>query len=64
MGHLPVLRRARDELAAAEAESAAGSGLISVGPVTRHLQAADEALAARPLLRGCGPTTRVRSGSC
>ncbi|MEU9917646.1 hypothetical protein [Streptomyces sp. NPDC051001] len=45
MGHLQVLRRARDELAAAEAESAAGSGPISFGPVTRHLQAADEALA-------------------
>lgn len=45
VGHLPVLRRARDELAAAAAESAAGSGLISFGPVTRHLQAADAALA-------------------
>jgi DNA-binding SARP family transcriptional activator len=45
VGHLPVLRRARDELAAAEAESVAGSGLISFGPVTRHLQAADAALA-------------------
>ncbi|MDI1454820.1 AfsR/SARP family transcriptional regulator [Streptomyces sp. ATE26] len=43
--HLPVLRRARDELAAAAAESAgAGSGLISFGPVARHLNAADAAL--------------------
>ncbi|WP_206326727.1 BTAD domain-containing putative transcriptional regulator [Streptomyces sp. S3(2020)] len=46
VGHQPVLRRARAELAAAEAESAAGSGLISFGPVTRHLRAADAALAA------------------
>ncbi|MGV9904439.1 hypothetical protein ACWDU8_18450, partial [Streptomyces sp. NPDC003388] len=43
--HLPVLRRARDELAAAAAESAgAGSGLISFGPLVRHLNAADAAL--------------------
>ncbi|WP_327721859.1 hypothetical protein OG381_45510 [Streptomyces sp. NBC_00490] len=45
VGHLPVLRRDRDELAAAEAESVAESGLISFGPVTRHPQAADAALA-------------------
>ncbi|MFF2778502.1 BTAD domain-containing putative transcriptional regulator [Streptomyces sp. NPDC058052] len=46
VGHVPVLRRARQELAAAEAELAgAGSGLISYGPVTRHLAAADAALA-------------------
>ncbi|OKI20365.1 BTAD domain-containing putative transcriptional regulator [Streptomyces sp. CB03911] len=45
VGHLPVLRRAREELAPAEAESAgAGSGLVSFGPVTRHLAAADAAL--------------------
>ncbi|WP_437045506.1 BTAD domain-containing putative transcriptional regulator [Streptomyces sp. enrichment culture] len=47
VGHLPVLRRARRELAAAEAEYAgAGSGLVSFGPVSRHLAAADAALAA------------------
>ncbi|WP_413755265.1 BTAD domain-containing putative transcriptional regulator [Streptomyces sp. MMBL 11-3] len=45
VGHLPVLRRARDELAAAGAEqAAAGSGLISFGPTARHLQAAETAL--------------------
>ncbi|WP_063804102.1 AfsR/SARP family transcriptional regulator [Streptomyces bungoensis] len=53
VGHLPVLRRARDELAAAEAELAgAGSGLFSFGPVARHLRAIDTALgdpsSARP----------------
>ncbi|WP_069884247.1 AfsR/SARP family transcriptional regulator [Streptomyces luteocolor] len=48
VGHLPVLRRARDELAAAQAESAgAGSGLITFGPVTHHLRAADAALGVR-----------------
>ncbi|MCQ4207951.1 AfsR/SARP family transcriptional regulator [Streptomyces longispororuber] len=47
VGHEGVLRRARDELAAAEGESAgAGSGLISFGPVSRHLRAADAALGA------------------
>ncbi len=47
VGHLPVLRRARRELAAAEAEYAgAGSGLVSFGPVTRHLAAVDAALEA------------------
>nr|WP_240528494.1 BTAD domain-containing putative transcriptional regulator [Streptomyces humi] len=47
VGHLPVLRRARAELAAAAAESAgAGSGLISFGPVTHHLRSTDRALAA------------------
>ncbi|OQR64590.1 SARP family transcriptional regulator [Streptomyces maremycinicus] len=46
VGHLPVLRRARTELAAAEAEFAgAGSGLVSFGPVARHLSAADAVLA-------------------
>ncbi|MFD6530332.1 BTAD domain-containing putative transcriptional regulator [Streptomyces sp. NPDC060184] len=45
VGHLPVLRRARAELAAAEGEYAgAGSGLVSFGPVARHLAAADAAL--------------------
>nr|WP_202454921.1 BTAD domain-containing putative transcriptional regulator [Streptomyces sp. SID8367] len=45
VGHLPVLRRARDELASAEGEFAgAGSGLVSFGPVARHLAAVDEAL--------------------
>ncbi|GAB7102784.1 BTAD domain-containing putative transcriptional regulator [Streptomyces phaeofaciens JCM 4814] len=45
VGHEPVLRRARDELAAAADESAgAGSGLVSFGPVTHHLRAADAAL--------------------
>ncbi|KQX65436.1 AfsR/SARP family transcriptional regulator [Streptomyces sp. Root1310] len=44
-GHLPVLRRARGELAQAEAEYAgAGSGLVSFGPVMRHLAAADAAI--------------------
>ncbi|MGW5283187.1 BTAD domain-containing putative transcriptional regulator [Streptomyces collinus] len=43
--HVPVLRRARDELAAAVGEFAgAGSGLISFGPVTGHLEAVDAAL--------------------
>ncbi|WP_353941212.1 BTAD domain-containing putative transcriptional regulator [Streptomyces sp. HUAS MG91] len=47
VGHLPVLRRARDELAAAGAELAgAGSGLVSFGPVARHLAAVDTALGA------------------
>ncbi len=45
VGQLPVLRRARDELAAAEGEYAgAGSGLVSFGPVSRHLAAADAVL--------------------
>ena len=48
VGHLPVLRRAREELAAARTESAgAGSGLVSFGRVTRHLEAADAALGVR-----------------
>ncbi|MFJ6725313.1 BTAD domain-containing putative transcriptional regulator [Streptomyces sp. NPDC091281] len=47
VGHLPVLRRAREELADAGTEYAgAGSGLISFGPVRRHLAAADAAIAA------------------
>ncbi|MBM9620067.1 BTAD domain-containing putative transcriptional regulator [Streptomyces zhihengii] len=46
VGERRVLRRARDELAGARGESAgAGSGLISFGPVGRHLRAADAALA-------------------
>ncbi|EGX58153.1 SARP family pathway specific regulatory protein [Streptomyces zinciresistens K42] len=46
VGHLPVLRRAVEELAPARAESAgAAGGLISFGPVARHLHAAEEALA-------------------
>ncbi|MFE1258225.1 AfsR/SARP family transcriptional regulator [Streptomyces fungicidicus] len=45
VGHEDVLRRARDELAAADGESAGGgSGLISFGPVAHHLRAADAAL--------------------
>ncbi|MEW2162664.1 BTAD domain-containing putative transcriptional regulator [Streptomyces sp. NPDC007084] len=45
VGHAPVLRRSRDELARAATEFAgAGSGLISFGPVERHLRAADSAL--------------------
>ncbi|MFE2278128.1 BTAD domain-containing putative transcriptional regulator [Streptomyces sp. NPDC059454] len=48
VGHQEVLRRARDELAAAEGESAGGgSGLVSFGPVARHLRAADAALGVR-----------------
>ncbi|MEY7978174.1 hypothetical protein AB8O53_17870, partial [Streptomyces pilosus] len=46
-GNLRVRGGARRELAAAEAEYAgAGSGLVSFGPVSRHLAAADAALAA------------------
>jgi DNA-binding SARP family transcriptional activator len=46
VGHTPVLRRARDELAPAEGELAgAGGGLVSFGPVARHLRAVDTALA-------------------
>ncbi|MFF0746926.1 BTAD domain-containing putative transcriptional regulator [Streptomyces sp. NPDC004111] len=51
VGHLPLLRRARTELTAAEAEYAgAGSGLISFGPVAHHLAATATALdePARP----------------
>ncbi|MFF2730914.1 BTAD domain-containing putative transcriptional regulator [Streptomyces sp. NPDC058008] len=45
VGHEPVLRRARDELAAAVGESAgAGGGLVSFGPVARHVRAAGRAL--------------------
>ncbi|MFF0076990.1 BTAD domain-containing putative transcriptional regulator [Streptomyces sp. NPDC005494] len=48
VGHVPVLRRARDELAAAAGESAgAGSGLVSFGPVAQHIRAADRALEDR-----------------
>ncbi|MFF3599550.1 AfsR/SARP family transcriptional regulator [Kitasatospora indigofera] len=55
VGHLPVLRRAREELAFAEAEFAgAGSGLVSFGPVTRHLAAADAAI-GRHTRSGTGP---------
>ncbi|WP_318212198.1 MULTISPECIES: hypothetical protein [unclassified Streptomyces] len=47
VGHLPVLRRAREELLPARTESAgAGSGLVSFGRVTRHLEAADAILAS------------------
>ncbi|MHB9757274.1 AfsR/SARP family transcriptional regulator [Streptomyces sp. BYX5S] len=47
VGHLPVLRRARAELTAAETEYAgAGSGLLTFGPVADHLTATDAALAA------------------
>ncbi|MFC9943903.1 AfsR/SARP family transcriptional regulator [Streptomyces pratensis] len=47
VGHEPVLRQARDQLASAADESAgAGSGLISFGPVAHHLRAAQEALDA------------------
>ncbi|MCD9904463.1 hypothetical protein LUR56_39215 [Streptomyces sp. MT29] len=50
VGHLPVLRRARKELAAAEAEyAAAGSGLVSFGPVQQHLTAADAAIETHTL---------------
>ncbi|MEU3205184.1 BTAD domain-containing putative transcriptional regulator [Streptomyces cyaneofuscatus] len=53
VGHLPVLRRARDELARAAAEYAgAGSGLVSFGPVTHHLAAADAAIAAHAFATG------------
>ncbi|WGP08678.1 BTAD domain-containing putative transcriptional regulator [Streptomyces sp. SH5] len=53
VGHLPVLRRARDELAPAEAEYAgAGSGLVSFGPVARHLAAADAAIEAHASAAG------------
>ncbi|MFC8337213.1 BTAD domain-containing putative transcriptional regulator [Streptomyces rubiginosohelvolus] len=46
VGHLPVLRRSRKELAAAETEFAgASSGLVSFGPVRQHLTAADTAIA-------------------
>ncbi|WP_063755933.1 AfsR/SARP family transcriptional regulator [Streptomyces rimosus] len=45
VGHEGVLRRARDELVAAEGELiGAGSGLISFGPVARHLRAVEGAL--------------------
>ncbi|MFF5897621.1 BTAD domain-containing putative transcriptional regulator [Streptomyces argenteolus] len=45
VGHVPVLRRARDALAAAGGEAAgAGSGLVSFGPVADHIRAADSAL--------------------
>ncbi|WP_455568823.1 regulator [Streptomyces galbus] len=45
VGHLPVLRRAREELAPAGGEQAgAGSGLVSFGPVSRHLRMLEEAL--------------------
>jgi hypothetical protein len=47
VGHREVLRRARDELAAADGESAGGSGLVSFGPVAHHLRAADAALGGR-----------------
>ncbi|KAA6223217.1 SARP family transcriptional regulator [Streptomyces albofaciens JCM 4342] len=48
VGHERVLRRARDELATADGESAgAGSGLVSFGPVAHHLRAADAALGER-----------------
>ncbi|MFF7329555.1 BTAD domain-containing putative transcriptional regulator [Streptomyces sp. NPDC008150] len=46
VGHLPVLRRARGELAAARGEFVAGSGLVSFGPVARHLSEAEAALGA------------------
>ncbi|MFJ1788172.1 hypothetical protein ACIOML_28175 [Streptomyces anulatus] len=47
MGRLPVLRRAGGELSVAEAEFVgAGSGLVSFGPVRRHLAAADTAIEA------------------
>ncbi|MFF0259561.1 BTAD domain-containing putative transcriptional regulator [Streptomyces microflavus] len=53
VGHLPVLRRARDELARAAAEYAgAGSGLVSFGPVTHHLAAADAAIEAHASATG------------
>ncbi|WP_256332892.1 hypothetical protein [Streptomyces sp. 2131.1] len=53
MGHLPVLRRARDELARVAAEYAgAGSGLVSFGPVTHHLAAADAAIEAHASATG------------
>ncbi|MGW0853908.1 BTAD domain-containing putative transcriptional regulator [Streptomyces sp. NPDC002690] len=56
VGHLPVLRRARTELAAAEGEYAgAGSGLISFGPVARHVAAVDAAL--RRTASATGPAT-------
>ncbi|MFF8415089.1 AfsR/SARP family transcriptional regulator [Streptomyces omiyaensis] len=43
--HRPVLLRARGELSAARSEQAgAGSGLVSFGPVARHLSAVEEAL--------------------
>ncbi|MFE6710664.1 BTAD domain-containing putative transcriptional regulator [Streptomyces sp. NPDC057695] len=47
VGHVPLLRRARAVLTSAEGEYAgAGSGLISFGPVARHLTAIDTALGA------------------
>ncbi|WP_395358246.1 BTAD domain-containing putative transcriptional regulator [Streptomyces sp. YH02] len=47
VGHLPVLRRAREELLPARTESAgAGSGLVSFGRVTRHLEEVDAILAS------------------
>ncbi|MFJ8826695.1 BTAD domain-containing putative transcriptional regulator [Streptomyces sp. NPDC102467] len=44
VGHEPVLRRARDELAVAADELAGGgSGIISFGPIAHHLGAAERA---------------------
>lgn len=49
VGEHRLLRRARDEIARASGEWAgAGSGLVSFGPVDRHLRAADA------VLRGAG----------
>nr|WP_235497713.1 BTAD domain-containing putative transcriptional regulator [Frankia sp. R43] len=49
VGEHQVLRRARDELAAAVGESAGGgSGLISFGPVRHHVEAAAAALREAP----------------
>lgn len=43
--HVAVLRRARDELAPAEGETAgAGSGPVSFGPVGRYLRMVEEVL--------------------
>ncbi|MER7574841.1 AfsR/SARP family transcriptional regulator [Streptomyces sp. NPDC126514] len=48
VGHTGVLRRAVEELTAAQRELAgATSGLISFGPVAHHLSAAERALAGR-----------------
>ncbi|MFH9467849.1 BTAD domain-containing putative transcriptional regulator [Streptomyces clavifer] len=47
VGHAPVLRRAGDALAPARHELAgAASGLVSFGPVARHLRAVEDAPAA------------------
>ncbi|MDQ1041702.1 DNA-binding SARP family transcriptional activator [Streptomyces sp. V3I8] len=68
VGHVPVLRRARDELAAAGAESAgAGSGLVSFGPLTHHLLAVDAALGvhapcAGPAGDGAGGRSPLAAG--